>query len=135
MDGRLQVGDRLVSVNGVSVTGQSVQFAVQQLTGVKLGVVKIGVNHSLPTSPDFNSSPISLDSSHPFFAAEGQSIIDIRSQEDKDELQEGTATTSALQLLKQPVNQVSTVCKVIERCGHVRRCGHEREVWSCEEVC
>lgn len=108
MDGRLQVGDRLVSVNGVSVLGQSLQFAVQQLTGVKLGVVKIGVNHSLPTSPDFNSSPISLDSSHPFFAAEGQSIIDIHSLED-NEVQDGGTTPSALQLLKQPINQVSSV--------------------------
>ena len=107
MDGRLQVGDRLVSVNGVSVLGHPLQFAVQQLTGVKLGMVKIGVNHSLPTSPDFNSSPISsLDSSHPFFAAEGQSIIDMRSQDEEEGM-----------ILTEPVSQVSGLSVVFSVCA------------------
>ena len=118
VDGRLQMGDHLVSVNGVPVSGQSVQFAVQQLTGVKQDVVKIGVNHVLPTSPDLNSSPLSLDSTHPFFAAEGQSIIDIRSQDEEEE--EGVP-------LKAQACQVSSC-----QCGSVLYCMSEN-LHVCQE--
>ena len=59
-DGRLNVGDKLLSVNRVSVVNHSLQFAVQQLVAVPPGgVVKIGVCHPLPMSPDINSDPSS----------------------------------------------------------------------------
>lgn len=38
-DKRLQVGDKLIAVNGVKVVNRSLQFAVQQLTKVQVGHV------------------------------------------------------------------------------------------------
>lgn len=59
-DGRLKIGDKLLSVNRVSVVNHSLQFAVQQLVAVPPGgVVKIGICHPLPMSPDINSDPSS----------------------------------------------------------------------------
>ena len=59
-DGRLKVGDKLLSVNRVSVVNHSLQFAVQQLVAVPPGgVVKISICHPLPMSPDINSDPSS----------------------------------------------------------------------------
>ena len=59
-DGRLKVGDKLLSVNRVSVVNHSLQFAVQQLVAVPLGgIAKIGVCHPLPVTPDINSDPSS----------------------------------------------------------------------------
>ena len=59
-DGRLKVGDKLLSVNRVSVVNHSLQFAVQQLVAVPPGgVVKVNICHPLPVSPDINSDPSS----------------------------------------------------------------------------
>ena len=59
-DGRLKIGDKLLSVNRVSVVNHSLQFAVQQLVAVLPGgMVKIGICHPLPMSPDINSDPSS----------------------------------------------------------------------------
>jgi C-terminal processing protease CtpA/Prc len=43
MDGRLEPGDRLVSVNGINVYNSSLETAVQALTGAPRGVVRITV--------------------------------------------------------------------------------------------
>ena len=59
-DGRLKIGDKLLSVNQVSVVNHSLQFAVQQLVAVPLGgMVTIGICHPLPMSPDISSDPSS----------------------------------------------------------------------------
>ena len=45
-DGRLKVGDKLLSVNHVSLANQSLQFATQHLLAIHPGgVVIIGVCH------------------------------------------------------------------------------------------
>lgn len=43
IDGRLEPGDRLVSVNGVSVYSASLDVAVQSLTGAPKGIVRLSV--------------------------------------------------------------------------------------------
>jgi C-terminal processing protease CtpA/Prc len=43
IDGRLEPGDRLVSVNGVNVFNASLDVAVQSLTGAPKGIVRLSV--------------------------------------------------------------------------------------------
>ena len=59
-DGRLKVGDKVLSVNHVSVVNHSLQFAVKQLVDVPMGgIAKISVCHPLSVTPDLNSDPSS----------------------------------------------------------------------------
>ena len=81
-DGCLKVGDKLLSVNQVSVVNHSLQFAVQQLVAVPPGgVVKISVCHPLPMSPDINSDPSSplTESNH------GSMMFDDEPEEGEEE--------------------------------------------------
>ena len=78
-DGRLKKGDKLLSVNDISVVNHSLQFAVDQLVAVPTGgVARVGVNHPLPASPEINSDPTSplgmVVESGQFFN-EGQSTL------------------------------------------------------------
>lgn len=59
-DGRLKAGDKLLSVNRVSVANHSLKFAAEKLLVVPLGgIAKIGVCHPLPVTPDSKSDPTS----------------------------------------------------------------------------
>ncbi len=64
-DGGLKIGDKLLSVNNMSVLNHSLDFAVQQLVAVPLGgIVSIGVYHPLPGGPELESelcSPYSME--------------------------------------------------------------------------
>ena len=64
-DGGLRIGDKLLSVNNMSVLNHSLDFAVQQLVAVPLGgFVSVGVYHPLPGGPELESelcSPYSMD--------------------------------------------------------------------------
>ncbi len=85
-DGRLKIGDKLLSVNRVSVVNHSLQFAVQQLVAVPPGgVVKVGICHPLPMSPDINSDPSSplTESNH------GSMTFDDDDDDDEEEGEEG----------------------------------------------
>ena len=87
-DGRLKVGDKLLSVNRVSVVNHSLQFAVQQLVAVSPGgVVKIGVCHPLPMSPDINSDPSSplTESNHGSMTFDDEPEEDGEEEEDEDD--------------------------------------------------
>ncbi len=64
-DGRLRIGDKLLSVNNIYVINHSLDFAVQQLVAVPLGgSVSIGVQHPLPGGPELATelcSPYSME--------------------------------------------------------------------------
>ncbi len=64
-DGRLRIGDKLLSVNNIYVLNHSLDFAVQQLVAVPLGgSVTIGVQHPLPGGPELETelcSPYSME--------------------------------------------------------------------------
>ena len=91
-DGRLKVGDKLLSVNRVSVVNHSLQFAVQQLVAIPPGgVVKIGVCHPLPISPDINSDPSSLltESNHGSMTFEDDPNAEDEMEDEDEEDEEG----------------------------------------------
>ena len=90
-DGCLKVGDKLLSVNRVSVVNHSLQFAVQQLVAVPPGgVVKIGVCHPLPMSPDINSDPSSplTESNHSSMMFDDEPEEGEEDEDDRPELLE-----------------------------------------------
>lgn len=55
VDGRLVPGDRLISVNEISLVSATLDQAVQALKGAPKGMVRIGILKPLPT-PDQDES-------------------------------------------------------------------------------
>ena len=82
-DGRLKVGDKLLSVNQVSLVNQSLQFAAQRLLAIQPGrIAIIGVCHSLSKSPDISGEKKAKDTEEEVLVPAKWTTVQRRSKRD-----------------------------------------------------